>query len=90
MENKTNKQYIYKEAGLLKLNCDKALHELEWIATWGFEETVRETALWYKEYYLGKKEPSLDLTLSQINKFVFRNFMLFSGIDYKLKGYTFN
>ena len=27
---------------------------------------------------------------SQINKFVFRNFMLFSGIDYKLKGYTFN
>ena len=29
------------ESGLLKLNCDKALHLLKWHSSWGFEETVR-------------------------------------------------
>ena len=57
------------ESGLLKLNCDKALHELDWLATWGFEETVRETALWYKEYYSGDRGAILEKTLSQIKTF---------------------
>lgn len=39
------------ESGLLKLNCDKALHFLQWHATLGFEETVRLTAEWYRSYY---------------------------------------
>jgi CDP-glucose 4,6-dehydratase len=39
------------ESGLLKLNCDKALHYLRWHAVMGFEETVRMTAEWYRSYY---------------------------------------
>lgn len=39
------------ESGLLKLNCDKALHQLQWRAVLGFEDTVRMTAEWYRGYY---------------------------------------
>jgi len=39
------------ESGLLKLNCDKALHHLRWRAVMGFEDTVRMTAEWYRLFY---------------------------------------
>jgi CDP-glucose 4,6-dehydratase len=39
------------ESGLLKLNCDKAMHHLQWNAVMGFEDTVRMTAEWYRTYY---------------------------------------
>ena len=39
------------ESGLLKLNCDKALHFLHWQAALDFEQTVRLTTEWYKAYY---------------------------------------
>lgn len=39
------------ESGLLKLNCDKALHYLRWHAVMGFEDTVRMTAEWYRVFY---------------------------------------
>lgn len=39
------------ESGLLKLNCDKALHYLRWHAVMGFEDAVRMTAEWYRGYY---------------------------------------
>jgi CDP-glucose 4,6-dehydratase len=39
------------ESGLLKLNCDKALHHLRWHAVMGFEDTVRMTSEWYRAYY---------------------------------------
>lgn len=39
------------ESGLLKLNCDKSLHYLDWHAVMGFEDTVRMTAEWYRAYY---------------------------------------
>ena len=39
------------EAGLLKLNCDKALFDLNWKPTLNFQETVRMTVEWYKYYY---------------------------------------
>jgi len=39
------------ESGLLKLNCDKSLHYLNWHAVMGFEDTVRMTAEWYRTYY---------------------------------------
>lgn len=39
------------ESGLLKLNCDKALHFLQWHAVMGFEDTVKMTAEWYRTYY---------------------------------------
>jgi CDP-glucose 4,6-dehydratase len=39
------------ESGLLKLNCDKALYTLHWQAVMGFEDTVRLTIEWYRDYY---------------------------------------
>lgn len=41
----------FKEAGLLKLNCDKALFYLKWDATLDYLDTVKMTADWYSEYY---------------------------------------
>ena len=40
-----------KESTLLKLCCDKALHRLGWHSVLSFEEAVRLTAEWYKNYY---------------------------------------
>jgi len=44
------------EAGLLKLCCDKTLNRLGWSALLTFEETVRMTAEWYREYYAGQQD----------------------------------
>lgn len=41
----------FYESGLLKLNCDKALHFLKWHAVLSFEETVALTAEWYRSFY---------------------------------------
>ena len=48
----SEKQNLYHEAGLLKLNCDKALHLLNWKSTLNFNQTAKWTAEWYKNYYL--------------------------------------
>ena len=37
----------FHEAGLLKLNCDKALSILKWKATLEYYDTVRFTNEWY-------------------------------------------
>jgi len=60
-----NKEHVH-EAGLLKLNCDKVLMDLDWRSALDFEETVRLTAEWYKAYYQNKKESMYDFTVSQI------------------------
>lgn len=57
------------EAGLLKLNCDKALHFLNWHAAMDFKETVRITAEWYKLYYQNPKE-ILSKTNEQIKTYI--------------------
>ena len=56
------------ESGLLKLNCDKALHFLQWYAVMGFEDTVRMTAEWYRAYY-NKMEKIALVTNSQISAY---------------------
>lgn len=59
------------EAGLLKLNCDKALHHLKWKAIWDFETTVRETALWYKNYYEDRSSTKIsNFSISQIQTYL--------------------
>ena len=58
------------EAGLLKLNCDKALHSLGWKATLSFKETAKYTAEWYRTYYEKGAEAALDITKNQINKYM--------------------
>ena len=60
----------FKEATLLKLNCDKALAELHWHSTLHYEECVRFIADWYKAFYLEKSQEMYPLTISQINEYV--------------------
>jgi CDP-glucose 4,6-dehydratase len=57
------------EAGLLKLNCDKALSQLEWSPTLEFQETVRMTVEWYKEHYQNQDQSMYDFTIQQIEKY---------------------
>ena len=57
------------ESGLLKLNCDKALHYLHWNAVMGFEDTVRMTAEWYRSYYEEPKNIA-KTTQSQIEAYM--------------------
>ena len=42
------------EAGLLRLNCDKATHQLGWRPRWDYERTVAETVDWYRSVAEGK------------------------------------
>lgn len=56
------------EAQLLKLNCDKALIELQWISVLDFHETVAFTANWYNCYF---EEPDTieHFTIDQIQSY---------------------
>ncbi len=62
------------EAGLLKLNCDKALFALKWTPTLEFEDTVRLTVKWYKQYYqylAEEKDFSMyNYSITQIEEYV--------------------
>ena len=57
------------ESGLLKLNCDKALHYLNWHSVWGFEDTVKETTSWYRNYYDNTPDSLIEISLRQINEY---------------------
>jgi CDP-glucose 4,6-dehydratase len=57
------------EAGLLKLNCDKALHKLQWQPTLDFSETVQLTAQWYRTFYADPSTPVLETTLMQLQTY---------------------
>ena len=58
-----------RESTLLKLCCDKALHRLGWHSILSFDETVRLTAEWYKNYY-NKKSDIYKFSCSQIDFYV--------------------
>lgn len=59
----------FKESGLLKLNCDKAMFNLKWEAALDYEKTVNFTADWYSKYYLDKKDIH-KFTIQQIRQYV--------------------
>jgi CDP-glucose 4,6-dehydratase len=59
----------FHEAGLLKLNCDRALHYIQWNPTLNFTTTLSMTAKWYNEYFNGDKNNIKSLTKSQIHDF---------------------
>lgn len=48
---KVTEHTSFHEAGLLKLNCDKALFHLGWEPTLDYAETVNFIASWYTAYY---------------------------------------
>lgn len=55
----------FHEAGLLKLNCDKALIRLKWEPNLRYQETVRFVGDWYAAFYK-KKTDMFALTQEQI------------------------
>jgi CDP-glucose 4,6-dehydratase len=60
----------FREATLLKLNCDKALAELHWHSTLHYEDCVRFIADWYKAFYQERGKDMYRLTVSQIEEYV--------------------
>ncbi len=69
VEPVNNKGQGEKEATLLKLCCDKALHLLGWKANLNFSEAVRFTMDWYRKYY-EQKEDVFNITRSQIEEYM--------------------
>ena len=49
-----NKSNNIKEAKFLKLNCDKASSILNWKSKLSFNQTIKITAHWYKQFYYDK------------------------------------
>ena len=58
----------FHEAGLLKLNCDKALFLLKWQANMEYKDTIRLTSQWYYEFYNSETD-MLEKTISQIKEY---------------------
>lgn len=54
-----------KEARLLKLNCDKALFDLNWVPTLSYSDVVRLTGDWYSKYYVDQGDV-IELAKEQI------------------------
>jgi CDP-glucose 4,6-dehydratase len=58
----------FHEAGLLKLNCDKALFHLKWKPNLDYVETIRLVGDWYLAFYR-KQTDMYALTLDQISAY---------------------
>ena len=59
----------FKEATLLKLNCDKALAYLNWHSTLHYKECVRYIVDWYRSFYCCN-EDMYKLTVRQIESYM--------------------
>lgn len=59
----------FHEAGLLKLNCDRALHLLNWKPAMDFYTTLSMTAKWYNHFYNENAKDIHSFTLNQINQY---------------------
>jgi len=57
---------LFHEAGLLKLNCDKALFHLSWDSTLTFDQCINLVGVWYNNYYNEKNTDVYELTLNQL------------------------
>jgi CDP-glucose 4,6-dehydratase len=57
-----------KEAGLLALNCDKAIAQLGWRPTWNLETVAEKTVCWFRTW---QEQPDAltELTRQQISDF---------------------
>lgn len=58
----------FHEAGLLKLNCDKALFNLKWEANLNYKDCIKFVSEWYFEFYQ-EKNNMLEFTRSQIHEY---------------------
>lgn len=64
-----NENSNFHEAGLLKLNCDKALYHLKWAACLSASECLEFTGKWYYTFYRHKEEDIKAFTLKQISDY---------------------
>jgi CDP-glucose 4,6-dehydratase len=55
----------FHEAGLLKLNCDKALLDIKWSPTLDYEKLIEFTSMWYYSFY-NENVNMFDFTMKQI------------------------
>lgn len=62
-------QDSFHESGLLKLNCDKAQHLLDWFPTLDIDQTIEFTGEWYVQFHKAASMNMIDYTNMQINKF---------------------
>ncbi len=67
--DKSSEQDNMHEAGLLKLNCDKSLFDLQWNPTLLFEETIYMTVDWSKAFYENTEESMRDYAIEQISEY---------------------
>lgn len=58
----------FAESGLLKLNCDKALHMLQWLPTLAYSQMIEMVASWYYTFY-EKTTPMHAYTMEQISRY---------------------
>ena len=58
----------FHEAGLLKLNCDKALSLLKWIPVLSYPNVIDFTTKWYYEYYIEEGD-MYSFTINQIGEY---------------------
>ena len=58
----------FHEAGLLKLNCDKALFYLNWQSNLAYSDNIKFTSEWYYDFYR-KKINMYDKTIQQIAEY---------------------
>ncbi len=58
----------FHEAGLLKLNCDKALFYMKWQPTLDFETLIKFVGEWYYSFYKSK-DNIVDITNNQIEQY---------------------
>ena len=68
MANQITANIPFHEAGLLKLNCDKALFYLKWEPNLDYNETIQLVSDWYNAYY-HEKTNMYTLTLKQIDSY---------------------
>lgn len=59
----------FHEAGLLRLNCDKAAFHLKWEASLSYVECIEMVGRWYSNFYAGSPCDTYELTLAQIEQY---------------------
>ena len=66
---KVQDEISFNEAGLLKLNCDKAQFYMNWVPNLNSDQTIEMLVKWYKKYYSSPKQSMFDFTLNQIKNY---------------------
>ena len=72
----------FHEAGLLKLNCDKALFHLKWLPTLSYKDLIKFTGSWYFNYYKNGKN-MFEYTILQIEEY--ENIAIDKGMKWTIK-----